>query len=819
MQKKEDKYKLEIDKAWKCYQEKNLSEAKKICIKLKKSFPDKLGSNYLMVVIYFEEKEFQKSVVELKEALQKDKDNKAGGFINYWLGKNYGEKTFSFDKNNPLYNKDTSRKFYEKALEFENCPEDVVNQLNYLYQNDYKIIQLFKIAVVKFPENLNFHLALAHKYKKLEQFENQESTLRNANEKFKSTHLLYEIAKIEITKKLFKESRNTLQLAESYSQNQQAVFALQLSAAKSYKEEGNIEKAEELYLSAFNIEKNSDNFWFGLFGVLMCENGPDFVNFSELLSRMEVTKQFIIEDWFGDMPIYFDTQHFIDIELTATEDELLTKLNLVKKSCKEKDILGKIELMKSSLYKQKGDNSNRLKSIKESINLLDTYHYDFLLQEYAETISNVFYSLIEEDKPIENILTEIITTLEDQYSFRAIFLEHLEGIIEELHRRKQYRKIINLFEIYSESEIDKIDIWFEVGYAYNEVGNQERAKYSYNRFIEKKGETSAVLNNLANILKGENKLDRAISMYQKALSIVKDDKLVKKNLEDAIKRQKAFIKEADKKRALDKLFLNAISLLKSENFFNLETLHNFILNCKKEEEFDDWKLPIQEEMFPVLMHTNLRKANELKENWLSKNYIALTDDSDEYNIPVFLINPYIETEINRLRNIVNETSLPQEWLNGLNNITTFQLDELDYSSTIKRISKVNSKYRLVILRDFNELVFNYLVGNKKATIVLAGSFVELILTYYCDRKKYKQISYPSPTGKIINKGLYDCVLFDLISFIEEKKYFGNDFLPLSNLSRVYRNYVHPGVELKESIDKTKSDLCFISSLEILRKVI
>ena len=125
----------------------------------------------------------------------------------------------------------------------------------------------------------------------------------------------------------------------------------------------------------------------------------------------------------------------------------------------------------------------------------------------------------------------------------------------------------------------------------------------------------------------------------------------------------------------------------------------------------------------------------------------------------------------------------------------------------------------MISRDYNELVFNYLVGNKKATIVLSGSFIELILTFYCDRKKIKKIEYNNAKGKIIKKELYDCVLFDLISFIDEKKYFGNDFFPLTNLSRVYRNFVHPGVEMKNTLDKTKSDLCFISSIEILRKII
>ncbi|OFX44988.1 MAG: hypothetical protein A2046_14955 [Bacteroidetes bacterium GWA2_30_7] len=431
----------------------------------------------------------------------------------------------------------------------------------------------------------------------------------------------------------------------------------------------------------------------------------------------------------------------------------------------------------------------------------------------------MFYELVESNKSIDNLISEITTTLEEEYSFRQVFLEYLNPVIEELHKQKKYQFIINLYEKFSKQQIDKADIWFEVGYAFNELGNPEKAKYAYNRCIDIKGETSAALNNLANIYKNEDKLDKAIDIYQKALSLETDDDLVKNNLQNALNKQKEITKEVQKKSAINKLFLNSIDILKSENFFTLESLYTFLLNCRKEDEFDNWNLPIQDEMFPVLMNTNPKKALELKNNWISKNYIIQVDKTDAYDTPYYLINPHLDAEINRLRDIVSEINLPKEWLTGLNNISIFQLNELNYSETSKKIMKVNEKFRPLINRDYNELIFNYLVGNKKSTIVLSGSFVELILTYYCERKKIKKIEYVNAAGKPIKKDLYDCVLFDLISFIEEKKIFGSDFSPLTNLSRVYRNFIHPGVELKNSLDKTKSDLCFISSIEILRKIL
>jgi tetratricopeptide (TPR) repeat protein len=476
-------------------------------------------------------------------------------------------------------------------------------------------------------------------------------------------------------------------------------------------------------------------------------------------------------------------------------------------------------LLKCSLHKHIGEKTQRLKAIKESLKYLNTYHYEFILTELSEAYSDVFYDFIESEKSIDKLVLEISTTLEYEYSFRKVYLENLVYIIEELHKQKKYKLIIGLYEKFSKQQIDKADIWFEVGYAFNELGNLEKAKYAYNRSIDIKGESSATFNNLANIYKKENKLDQAIDMYQKALSLESDDDLIKNNLENALNKQKKITNETQKKNAINKIFLNAVELLKSENFFTLESLYNFLLNCRKEDEFDNWHLPIQDEMFPVLMNTNAKKSLELKDNWISKNYLIQGEETDEYDIPYFQINPYIDTEVNRLRGIVSEINLPQEWLTGLNNISIFQLNELNYSETSKRIAKINKKYRPLISRDYNELIFNYLVGNKKSTIVLSGSFVELILTYYCERKKIKKIEYKNASGNTIKKNLYDCVLFDLISFIDDKKYFGNDFFPLTNLSRVYRNFIHPGVELKNSLDKTKSDLCFISSIEILRKII
>lgn len=815
----EEKYKKQISLAWKKYEEKDSSGAEKLVNKIKLDFPEKIGAFYLLGIIYFDKKEYGDSVSEFKSALKNDKEKKASGYIHYWLGRNYGEKTYSFEKENPFYSKELARISYENALDFVDYPEDVINKLNHIYQNEYKRIQLFKKAIKKFPDNLNFHLSLSFAYEKVDKTDEQEKILINAKDKFESSHVLYELGQLYLKKDDFALAIANFKNSEKLNKNKASEFLFQYMLGNTHSKMKEYEVAKEHYFRAFKKEQNNNNFWFGLLGVLLSETKSGFKNFTTILSSMEITRQFIVDDWFGDMPLFLDSQRAIGVELPSTEKTLIRVLDNYKKAQKENDILGKIELIKYSLYKNIGDFSQKLRSLKSSIKHINTYHYEFVLLELGEAYSGQFYLLTEEEKSIDTLVKEIISTLKEEYSFREIFIENIESIVDELHKQKKYKEVIDIYEVYSKEQIDKADIWFEVGFAFNELKKRDKAKFAYNRYIALKGETSAVLNNLANIYKQEDKLDEAIDMYKKALTIEKDDEIAKNNLSNAIERKKEFSKEADKRKALDSLFLRSVQLLKTENYFILETLHTFILNCKKEEEFENWKLPIQDEMFPVLLHTNARKAFELRDDWVSKNYLLKTEESDEYDITYFQLNPYVESEVIRLRDIATDSNLPKVWMNGLNNISVFQLEEIDYSASIKRFEKINKKYKPLVIRDFNELVFNYLVGNKKTTVILSGSFVELLLTYYCERKKLRIISYTDQHRKTISKNLYDCVLFDLISFIEEKKFFGNDFSPLSNLSRVYRNFVHPGVELKNILDKTKSDLCFISSLEILRKII
>ncbi|MBC7862759.1 MAG: tetratricopeptide repeat protein, partial [Bacteroidia bacterium] len=384
-----------------------------------------------------------------------------------------------------------------------------------------------------------------------------------------------------------------------------------------------------------------------------------------------------------------------------------------------------------------------------------------------------------------------------------------------LFELKLYKDIVEIHRFFKEEQITEAGIWFKVAYSLNEFKEFKEAKNAYEIQIKLNGESSAVLNNLANIYKSLDDLSKAIELYKRASEIDPDDEIPKNNLSKTLKQFEFIENEKHKKKVIEIHFKEAIRSLKQENDFVLDKLTKFILNIKKDENFKDWSAPIPKYKFPILMGTDKQKAENLKTQWLNKNYIQESDNRYDHNVIIYLINPYIETEITKINNF----KLPDNWIKGFNNISTGRLEEIGYFELITRIQKVNKKFKPLLERDFNELVFNYLVQNEKATIVLSGSLVELALTYQCEKKKIMQISYQDSKGNHKTKKLYDCVLNDLIPYANTHLLFGSDFPHLSNLSRIYRNFIHPGKELKDKLDKPKCDLCFISTTEILKKIL
>lgn len=386
-------------------------------------------------------------------------------------------------------------------------------------------------------------------------------------------------------------------------------------------------------------------------------------------------------------------------------------------------------------------------------------------------------------------------------------LDICKDLIEELYEEKDFSRIIELFHSKIISPKERF-FTFEVAFSLVELGYKNEAEKVYEYLLVQNPINSSVLNNLSNIKKEKDLIEPAFDLIQKAYEIDPDDEIISRNYNNLL----SIVQE---KEGIRRRYKAALNLLEKENDFVIEKLRSFIVNAKVAPEFQKWQMPIPRWKFRVLMQTDEQKSLSLLDQWLEKGYLRKTGDRGVYNEPVYEINPYLEKGLKRLK----KSKVPSKWIEGIENLNLEKLDDLEFFKIMSCVERVKKKFRKILFRDIEELFLNYLVKNEKAVIVLAGSLVEVLLIYYCEKKKIKKIVYQRQS-KSISRKLYEADLGDLLSFFEQKRILGDIVIHMGNISRISRNFIHPGKELREAeeINQTKADLCFLSTLEIIKKV-
>ncbi len=379
-----------------------------------------------------------------------------------------------------------------------------------------------------------------------------------------------------------------------------------------------------------------------------------------------------------------------------------------------------------------------------------------------------------------------------------------------LHEEKKYDELVNIYNSLLPLINDCTNFYdFELAFAFSSIKNEDQAEKVYEYLLASNPKNSAVLNNLSNIKKTKRKFKEAFDLISTAYSIEPQDSIISNNYE-SLSQIMAEQKEKEQK------FKYAFSYLEKENQFVITKLLCFIQNAKKDNDYNNGQIPIANWKFKILMQTDDIKANSLKEQWLEKNYITNTGQRDEHYVIVYELNPYIEKALSEIK----FKTVNPNWIKGIEKINIETLNEINYYRNLKKIHKTNKKYKTILIRDFDELTLNYLVKNNKSTIVLAGSLIETLLIYYLEKSKIKNVEYEVNDRKV-SKNLYESTLNDLLQFLEQNKMLEKQFVHLGNISRIFRNYVHPGKEIRETeeLTDTKGDLCYISASELINNLI
>lgn len=158
--------------------------------------------------------------------------------------------------------------------------------------------------------------------------------------------------------------------------------------------------------------------------------------------------------------------------------------------------------------------------------------------------------------------------------------------------------------------------------------------------------------------------------------------------------------------------------------------------------------------------------------------------------------------------------LPKAWQTGMEKLTGNGLLQCGWAEKRAQLQKTPAAYRTILLRDFDELVLNYLFGNHKAVIILSGSVLETLLIYRLKKQKVRQINVKKP-GHLVSKQPLDANLNDLLAAADQHGLLPPGQLKLSRAARIYRNLVHPGRELSEkvTVNANKAEICFLCVLE------
>lgn len=411
-------------------------------------------------------------------------------------------------------------------------------------------------------------------------------------------------------------------------------------------------------------------------------------------------------------------------------------------------------------------------------------------------------------KELNEKVKEIIILIQEDNEYEASIL--YDELASSLHSQKQYGDIIKAFNKTAKIISDKTLLFtFELAYSYAELNDENSAEKVYEFILSNEPKNSAVLNNLSNIKKRKRKFKEAFDLISRAIQVEPDDEIITNNYDN-------LNQIVSEQREREQKFKHSLTFLERENDFVVSKLKLFIQNAKKDENYNNGVLPIAKWKFKVFMQTDEQKSELLREQWLDKNYITDTGQKGNYYEKVYKINPFLEKALLNLK----KNEINQNWIKAIELLNTKSLEEINYFRNLKRIEKLNKEFKLIVKRDYDELTFNYLAKNNKTTIILSGSLIETLLIYYLKKKKVSTVAYEI-NNKKISKELYEATLNDLLQYLEQNKELEKQYVHLGNISRIYRNYVHPGKELRESeeLDESKANLCYISASELINNLI
>lgn len=416
-------------------------------------------------------------------------------------------------------------------------------------------------------------------------------------------------------------------------------------------------------------------------------------------------------------------------------------------------------------------------------------------------ISGINYVGIEDisfdnfnDSELDYVVNYIVSNVRI-YDFNCNEYQNLiENLIFTLHNRKQYSSVVKISENIDYKKLKYLNFGFELAFALKEQGKDSKAKELYEEYLEMYPNSDAVLNNLGVIYENEGDFEKALEYYEKSESLSPS-----KVSENNILRSKELIDQRKKEKEQEE---------KSLEYFQLENV--WIINRIKlfyEEADDVGNIICPYKKLPLVLKCNEDKANDVLKQFIDKGYVFRNKNHNyDTNASVYKKNFSIEKRIIEME---KENKLISSFTDNLNGFTIDNLLSIEY---LKILSKLNSikkkKIKDIFIRDYNELVFNYLSNQQKTTILMSGTIIELLLLYILDKQKI--IKYKVGT-KQKEKKVTEMDITEMLEVCDKEQLIKNTPKKFMDGMKQFRNFIHPGKELREKtldIDKATVELSF-----------
>lgn len=367
-----------------------------------------------------------------------------------------------------------------------------------------------------------------------------------------------------------------------------------------------------------------------------------------------------------------------------------------------------------------------------------------------------------------------------------------EKFIKELFQRKKFREIVNLFQCINYKYLNYLNFGFELAYSFGKINMPKLAKEMYEEYLKKYPNSSEVLNNLGVIYENEENYDKAIELYEQSEEIL-HDKIHLNNIE----RCKKLI-EQNKIEIKNELL--GLNLFNEENIWIINKLKLFYSNADEKNN-----IICSYKKLPVLLKCDAEHAKDLLNTFLKNSYVS-KNKNHNYNTlsSVYKVNSKI---VNQIKKMENEYEIISKFINNLNEFSINKLCEIDYVKIKKNLEKItDDEIKKIFIRDYDELVFNYLTNQFKTVIILGGSIIELILLYVLEINNVKK--YKVGTNQK-NKKIKEMDITEMLEVLSKEKIINNAPQKIIDGTKNFRNFIHPGRELREKkldIDKQTVDL-------------